>query len=278
MGKYLVVLNNFKKIPKALQKFVRETIEEKFKEFDLEFDFDGKKRPRDLEVTFSDDIPFRPLFGESSRMDAGGDQDAGEATIYVGTMMAYRIEVSTETCLKTFPETEAALGSLIANTAIHEIAHMLGLNKGGFDTGGHSSDIDNIMHAPKPSSTNDVFPFFTYTVKRGERSLTDIIRRFKKGSLDKTGCSRGPSTPMLEQLVKDFEPNKAPGFIRDPSTGKGIDVIRVGEKVALPTHTLRPKEYRTRNFPWLLGDKSFTNEQKDKMKQFIASRLKAGRG
>ena len=276
MGKYLIVVKQFQKhVPKALQKFVRETIEAKFKEFDLEFDFDGKKSPRDLEVTFSDDIAFRPIFGESSRMDANGDEGAADATIYVGTMMAYRLEVSAGTCEKAFPEKEDSLGSLIANTAIHEIAHMLGLNKGGFDEGGHTSDPDNMMHSPKPGSTKDAFPSITYTVQRGD-SLRDIIDRFKNGSLDK--CARGPSTPMLEQLVKDFEPNKAPGFIRDPSKGKGIDVIRVGEKVALPTHTLRPKEYRTRNFPWLLGDKSFTNEQKGKMKQFIASRLKAGLG
>ena len=83
---------------------------------------------------------------------------------------------------------------------------------------------------------------------------------------------------MLEQLVKDFPPNKEPGFIRDPKKGKGIDKIQPGEKVALPTHTLRPVEYVTRNFPWLLGDKSFTNEQKTTMKNFIASRLKAGLG
>ena len=70
--------------------------------------------------------------------------------------------------MKTFPEKEEFLGSLIANTAIHEIAHMLGLNKGGFDTGGHTSDIDNMMHAPKPGSTNDVLPSITYTVKRGD--------------------------------------------------------------------------------------------------------------
>ena len=141
-------------------------------------------------------------------------------------------------------------------------------------TGGHTSDPDNMMHAPKPGSTNDAIPSITYTVKRGN-SLRDIIDRFKNGSLDK--CAKGPSTLKLE-LVRDFHPNKAPGFIRDPKKGKGIDVIRLGEKVALPTHTLRPKEYRTKNFPWLLGDKSFTKEQKDRMKQFIASRLRAGLG
>ncbi len=205
--------------------------------------------------------------------DVDGEEDAGDATIYVGTMMAYRLEVSEGTCEKAFPEKEESLGSLIANTAIHEIAHMLGLNKGGFDDGGHASDPDNMMHSPKPSSMK-VFPSFTYTVQRGD-SLPTIIERFKNGSLDK--CARGPSTLKLE-LVRDFEPNKAPGFIRDPAKGKGIDVIHPGEKVALPTHTLQPKEYRTRNFSWLLGDKSFTKEQKDRMKQFIASRLRAGLG
>jgi hypothetical protein len=274
MGKYLIVVKKFQKhVPTALQKFVREAIDAKFKEFDVVFDFDGKKQPRDLEVTFSDDIPLTPIFGESSRMSVDGDEDAGDATIYIGSMMAYRLEVSAGTCEAAFPEKEESLGSLIANTAIHEIAHMLGLNKDGFDGGGHTSDPDNMMHSPKPSSMS-VFPSITYTVQRGD-SLRDIIDRFKNGSLDK--CARGPST-LKQELVKDFPPNKEPGFIRDPKKGKGIDVIRVGEKVALPTHTLRPKEYRTKNFPWLLGDKSFTTEQKNRMKQFIASRLKAGLG
>ncbi len=274
MGKYLIVVKNFQKhVPKALQKSVRAAIESKFKEFDVVFDFDGKKLPRDLVVAFSDGIPLMTIFGESSRMDFNGEEDAGDATIYVGTMMAYRLEVSEGTCEKAFPETEESLGSLIANTAIHEIGHMLGLNKDGFDDGGHTSDPENVMHSPKPGSLK-VFPSFTYTVQSGD-TLLGIIERFKNGSLDK--CARGPSTLKLE-FVRDFEPNKAPGFIRDPKKGKAIDVIHPGEKVALPTHTLRPKEYRAKNFPWLLGDKSFTKEQKDRMKQFIASRLRAGLG
>ncbi len=69
MGKYLIVVRKFQKhVPKALQKFVRGAIEAKFKEFDLVFDFDGKKAPRDLVATFSDGIPLMPIFGESSRM------------------------------------------------------------------------------------------------------------------------------------------------------------------------------------------------------------------
>jgi len=274
MGKYLIVLKNFQKhVPKGLQKFVRETIETKFKEFDLVFDFDGKKAPRDLVATFSNEVPLMPIFGVSSRLEVDGQFDEGESTIYVGTMMAYRLEVSDGTCEKAFPEKDEFLGSLIANTAIHEIAHMLGLNKDGFDHGGHVSDPDNMMHSPQ-SSAMKVFPSITYTVRRGD-SLVGILERFKNGSLHK--CARGPSN-LKQELVRDFEPNKAPGFIRDPKKGKGIDVIHPGEKVALPTHTLQPKEYRTRNFGWLIGDKSFTKTQKDTMKQFIASRLKAGLG
>ena len=42
---------------------------------------------------------------------------------------------------------------------------------------------------------------------------------------------------MLEQLVKDFPPNKEPGFIRDPKKGKGIDMIHPAKKLRFqPTH------------------------------------------
>jgi hypothetical protein len=276
MGKYLIVVSKLQKhVPKALQKFVRGAIEAKFKEFDVVFDFDGKQKRRDLEATFSDEIPFMTIFGVSTRVEINGEQGPGDSTIYVGTMMAYRLEVSEGTCEKAFPEKEEFLGSLIANTACHEIAHMLGLDNGGYDEGGHTLDPDNMMHSPKPGS-GSAFRAFIYTVKRGD-SLRAIIDSFKNGSLDKSKCARGPST-LIPELVLNFEPNKEPGFIRDPKKGKGIDVIHPGEKVALPTHTLRPKEYRTRNLPWLVGDKSFTTEQKDRMKQFIASRLKAGLG
>jgi hypothetical protein len=64
MGKYLIVVSKLQKhVPKALQKFVRGAIEAKFKEFDVVFDFDGKKKRRDLEATFSDEIPFMTIFG-----------------------------------------------------------------------------------------------------------------------------------------------------------------------------------------------------------------------
>jgi hypothetical protein len=283
-GKYLVAIKGFKRtVPAGLQKFVKDTILEKFKLLDIEFDFDGKTRPRDLTVVFSAESPFNPIFGESSRPDFDGDEDPGEATIFVGTMKAYRLEVSASTCESAFPEKNEFLGSLIANTAIHEIAHMLGLNTGGHDMGGHEDNPDNMMHSPKADSARPVklFSNLVYTVQKND-SLSSIIDRFKSGELDK--CHKGSSN-LTRQHVIGSPDNATSGFFMDPAVTQDKKeklgspfALRVGEKIALPTHFLRSAGYRTRNFPWLLGDKSFAKQQQEKMKAFIEKRVKAGLG
>jgi hypothetical protein len=185
-------------------------------------------------------------------------------------------------CEKTFPETEASLGSLIANTAIHETAHMLGLDTGGHDNGGHTAEPDNVMWDPGtlPPSKAPREPFFVYTVKKGD-TLSSLVQKYIRGSLDP--CRLAASTLTYHE-VWDYPPNKEPGFIRDPAKGgvKGRRAndpnwIYPGEKIAFSNHTFRSQGYR-RNLPGLLGKKTFTSQQIETMKKFIALRLKAGLG
>jgi hypothetical protein len=284
--KYLVVYKGFATcVPKSLQDFVKKTVVDEFSKFDLELDFTGKQASHDLLVTFSREIPIWPVFGESSRPFFDNDLNnvlSGDSTIFVGAMQAMRIQTGDKSCEAAFPESEAALGSLIANTTIHETAHMLGLNVGGQDDGGHTTDLDNYMWGATtlPGGSTRVTPVFEYTVKRGD-TLSGLLQRYLRGALDP--CRIGP-TDLTYSMVWEHDANKQAGFIRDPKKG-GVSGRRTdnpnwiypGEKVAFPNHNLRIRAYR-RNFPGFLGKKSFTTQQVDAMKKFIAQRLAAGKG
>ena len=281
--KYLVVYKGLDPVvPQPLRDFVKKTVTDEFSSFDLELDFSGSKAGRDLVVTFSREVPGWPAFGESTRSDINGVVQSGDSIIYVGAMRAMRLQTNAGNCEPTFPETEASLGSLIANTTIHETAHMLGMQDGGYDDGGHSKDLDNYMWdaGSLPGGTTMISPMFEYTVKQGD-TLSGIVQRYVHGLIDR--CRVG-STDLSYMMVWQLPANKELGFVAHP-TKSGVlgrrrndpNWIYPGEKVALPNTSLRSQAYR-RNFPGFLGKKSFTDDQKERMRRFIADRLAAGKG
>jgi len=285
--KYLIVFKGLAvAVPKSLQHFVKKSIQDEFSQFDdLELDFSSSRAGHDLAVLFRDGIPGLPVFGESSRIsttdNSGTSLDSGDATIWVQQMRIFRLEITPGFCEPTFPETEAALGSLIANTAIHETGHMLGLDTGGFDGGGHTSDPDNYMWAETPTGdSTHVGKFFEYTVKKGD-SLSAIVERYRRGLIDK--CRVGASD-LTYQLVWEDPENKSVGFIAHPTKSdvpgrrrNNPNWIYPGEKVALRNENLRTQKYR-RNFPAFLGKKTFSTQQIQTIKAFIAQRLADGKG
>ncbi|AEG00359.1 hypothetical protein [Methylomonas methanica] len=281
--KYLIEFNCFEAcVPKKLQDSVKRTIVGAFKDFDVDLDFSGKKSGHDLRVKFTREVPPHPVYGESSRPSMNDVIMSGDATVYVGGMKAMRLQMGNKSCEAAFPETEESLGSLIANTTVHETAHMLGLDSGGYGDAGHSTDLNNYMWdaGSLPGGSTRVTPFFEYVVVRGD-TLSGLVQRFIRGTLDP--CRLG-ATSLTYNEVWDFPPNKEPGFIRDPKKGGVIgrranspNWIYPGEKVAFPNSTLRVQAYR-RNFPGFLGKKTFTDQQSGTMKKFIADRIAAGKG
>lgn len=281
--KYLIELNGFDAcVPKNLQGSVKRIIVDAFKDLDVALDFSEKKSSHDLLVKFTLEVPPHPVYGESSRPSMDNVIMSGDATVFVGGMKAMRLQMGNQSCEAAFPETEESLGSLIANTTVHETAHMLGLDTGGYGDAGHSTDPDNYMWdaGSLPGGSTRVTQFFEYVVVRGD-TLSGLVHRFVRGSLDP--CRLG-ATSLTYNDVWDFPPNKDPGFIRDPKKGGVVgrrannpNWIYPGEKVAFPNSTLRFQAYR-RNFPGFLGKKTFTGQQMETMKRFISDRIAAGKG
>jgi hypothetical protein len=129
---------------------VKKKITDEHSKFDVELDFSGTRPAHDLDVEFSNEIPGWPAFGESSRITMNGTPGKGHSTVYSRSMELMRLQTGTGTdsCEPAFPVTEASLGTMIANTAIHETGHMLGMDSGGYDDGGHSTDKSNYMWDP----------------------------------------------------------------------------------------------------------------------------------
>jgi hypothetical protein len=284
---YLIVFKALAPVvPSSLRQSVKQKIGDEFSSFDVELDFGGSKTIHDLVVTFLDEISGLPIYGESTRIgvtDASGTSlGVGRSTLYVRAMKTMRIQTAPGTCDAAFPETESALGTIIANCTIHEIGHMLGMQDGGYDDGGHTTDPDNYMWDPgsMPGGNTHVSPYFEYTVKTGD-NLSTIVYRYNHGTLD--ACCVGNNDLTYQDVWSDPE-NKKMGFIAHP-TKSGVpgrrvnnaNYIYVGEKVALPSNNLRTPDYR-RNFAGFLGKKTFTDAQIKIMRDFIAQRLLAGRG
>jgi LysM domain len=280
--KYFIEFKGFNtSVPSKLAEGVRRTVTGAFAGLDVEIDFAGKRAARDLLLTFTLEVPPHPVYGESSRPSMNDVLLSGDATVFVGAMKAMRLQLGTSSCEAAFPDTAESLGALIANTTVHETGHMLGLDIGGYDDGGHTTDPENYMWdaGSMPGDSTRVSQFFEYVVKKGD-TLSSLVHRFIRGTLDP--CRLGATT-LTYSDVWDFPPNKGPGFIRDPKKG-GIarrradnpNWIYPGEKVAFPSSTLRVQAYR-RNFPGFLGEKTFTSQQVEVMKKFIAKRLEAGK-
>jgi hypothetical protein len=280
-GKYLIVYNNFSVVPSSLRAFVKKKIEDELSQFDLDLDF-SERGGHDYTVTFSNDIPGLNANADSSRPDNNGSLFSGSTTVYVGGMKARRLQVTTDSCDVAFPETEAALGSMIANTTIHENGHMLGLDSGGIDGAGHTKDPNNYMWSAESMSPADTLasPLFIYTITSTD-TLSRLVDRYNRGLLDK--CHIG-SSDLSWQDVWQLKENKAFGFIAHP-TKSGIrnripndpNWIYPGEKVALLNINLRTADYR-RKLAGFMGRKTFTDDQIATMKKFIAQQLAAGKG
>ena len=282
-SKYLVVYKAFESVvPRSLRGFVQHKITDELAPFGLDLDFTGKRTPRDLLVTFSGENPGWPAYGESARIRVNGIAGSGDSTIWVGAMKTMRLATSPQACEPAFPETEDSLGTLIANTTIHETAHMLGLDTGGFDDGGHSSDTDNYMWdaGTMPGGDTHVSRVFEYIVKTGD-TLNAIVQRYITGTLDK--CRSG-SNDLTVMQVWQHPKNKEMGFVAHPKKS-GVPGRRAndphwiytGEKVALSNNNLRTQEYRHK-IVGFLHEKTFTAEQIETMKKFVAERLAAGKG
>ncbi len=282
-GKYLIVYRKLDSVvPRPLRAFVKKKIEDEFSKFDVNIVFSDSQPAHDLEAVFSNEIPGWPAFGESTRLTMNGSAGRGNSTIFVKAMMVKRIQTSSAACEAAFPESESSLGLLIANTAIHETGHMLGMDSGGYDDAGHSTDKSNYMWSAlsMPTGNMHVGPYLEYTVKTGD-TMIGIVRRFQHGNLDK--CRVG-STDINYRDVWDDPENKKTGFVAHP-TKSGVRGRRVndpnfiypGEKVALVSDNLRTLEYR-HVAEGFLAPKSFTDKQIQIMKDFITQQVAANKG
>jgi hypothetical protein len=280
--KYLIVFVALKPVvPEALRDFIAKKITDEFSKLDVELDFKGSKKPRDLTVTFDNEIPALRIFGESTRVRVNSELLSGDSTVYARMIRMMRLQINDTTCEPAFPETEDSLGLMIANVTIHEVGHMLGMDEGGYDGGGHTTDKDNYMWDPgsMPGPVTVLSPF-EYTVKPGD-TMIGIVHRHTAGTLDT--CRIGP-TGLTYRDVWGFPENKKMGFVAHPTKG-GVRGRRVndpnwiypGEKVALPCNNLRTQAYR-HYFEGSLGKKTFTKDQIETMQKFIAARLAAGKG
>jgi|SRR5215470_15792898 len=139
--KYLIVYKKWASVvPRSVRDFVKKKIEDEFSRFEVELDFSDARGPHDLIVTFSNDIPGWPAFGESSRIRVNNQLGKANSVIYVRSMLLMRLQTSPGACEPAFPEGESTLGTMIANVTIHETGHMLEMDTGGLmlemDTGG----------------------------------------------------------------------------------------------------------------------------------------------
>ena len=152
----------------------------------------------------------------------------------------------------------------------------------GYDDGGHSADTGNYMWDPGSMPGNDthVARLFEYTVKAGD-TLSGIVQRYRRGQLDK--CRVGSSDVTYMDVWRNPE-NQKMGFIAHPTKSghpgrraNDPNYIYPGEKVALMNDNFRTQGYR-HAIAGFLAKKSFTDQQIQTMKAFIAQQLSAGKG
>ena len=79
MAKYLIVFKDWRSnVPQSLRDGVRKQIEDELGQFDVELDFTGTQRERDLVVTLTRDLPIWSVFGESVRPSMNNEIQSGE--------------------------------------------------------------------------------------------------------------------------------------------------------------------------------------------------------
>jgi hypothetical protein len=84
-------------------------------------DFSDTRQSRDLLVTFSNEIPDLAAYGVSMRVRGKTSLSRDISTVYTRKMKMMRLVMNAASCEPAFPETEGALGSMIANVTMHEI-------------------------------------------------------------------------------------------------------------------------------------------------------------
>jgi hypothetical protein len=279
LANYLIVGKGLNAIPDSLREFVKKRVTEEYKSFNVELDFSEKRPSKDLTITFTSELPMTPIYGESVRIEmttgAATAVGSGNSSVFVRALQVTRIDNGSGGCDTAFPESEAQLGEAIVYVTVHEVGHMLGLDSGGSDGAGHSTDSANWMWDPGslPGPTREWV--FDYTVVAGD-SLAMIVMRYKHGTL--TPCHIGPDA-LTADGVWGHPRNKTAGFIADPDKGKNPakrannpSFIYAGEKVALFNYNVKSPTFRG-SVPMHTGKKSFTTDQQATITKFISDRL-----
>jgi len=236
-------------------------------------------------VYYSPEISNWPAWGDSTRAEVygvnGSDLGPGDSYIYLAAMQALKIQTAGDGCEPAFENTDASLGRMIARTTVEEIAHMLGLDTGGWDGMAHEEDQSNYLwlyRAPSGQSAPTMRVnegFFEYTVRSGD-TLSSLLSSFKQGTLHP--CIRG-ATELTVEVIWNDRKNQEHGHIAHP-TKSGIpgrrcndpDWIYPGEKVAFPQSTFCTSAYRDKLTVWL-GPKQFTADQIKRMNDFVSARI-----
>jgi hypothetical protein len=251
-------------VPINLQQIVKTTLNDAFQDVHgIEFTYDEDEKNCQQLLSFSTDM--FPAYGFAG-------------TVYVSFMQIMRLETNGG-CEPAYIDTNESLGINIANSAVHELAHLIGLSYSyaDADAGGHVTDLNNYMWSIETIPEQDRIitrvnnGIFIYTVKDGD-ILSKIVLDWNNGILD--SCARGPSTHNA-QMVWQYNENKQPGFVayphKDEIPGRianDPDHIYIGEKVCLYHYNFRIQEYR-QYYPGWIGQKVFTDEQIRIMNEFV---------
>jgi hypothetical protein len=163
------------------------------------------------------------------------------------------------TCELVFRSTPQELGLVVAYTAVHEAAHLFGLQDGGADGAGHTPDAGNFMfdialRADYPPRTQDRQRTKKYRIQQGDTisAIADRIGfRPPLATWQTLSDFRGQDGKRNRDLLRSHNPN----------------LIGPGDEIWIPDMRARLVFRRSLE----LQPKSFTSAQVATMKQFIAS-------
>jgi hypothetical protein len=161
------------------------------------------------------------------------------------------------TCEPLFRQVPNELGKAIADTALHEIAHLFGVQEGGADGGAHVGDPGNIMfetrfHREFTPLVQDTRRTMKYRIVTGD-TLSRIALRI--GFVPPTGDWR----TLYDFKGQDGKSNR--NLLRSGNP----DLIFPGEEIWIPDMMERLKWHRAME----LQDRNFTPEQLRTMKDWV---------
>jgi len=162
-----------------------------------------------------------------------------------------------DTCEPLFRRVANELGKALADTALHEIAHLLGVNDGGDDGGGHTGDPGNVMfetrfHRDFSPLISDAKRTVKYRIVAGD-SLSKIANRI--GFVPPVGDWR----TLYDFKGQDGKSNRA--LLRSGNP----NLIFPNEEIWIPDATERLKYYRSVE----LQERSYSSEQLATMRRWI---------